>query len=452
MEKVNVQKKSKRGEALFVPRLVNVRMSSSESEGSRFLREAAKEESDASDAESQPALDYGSNSESGEDEEEDDEDEDAMIELANQQMLAEMSFDEDGAAETEPVEDGSPVQPAPKKAKVVTVVNPFEKMMQSREVHKPVDPNDKRPILEKPRGAPPKGKIWDKHEGWVDDSKYVPPPPPPKRRVGRPSAAEAVAAAAAAAACGDERADENEAGTRRRRRMFMPPWKSILPWLVFSVGVGMTLHDMDTEATEAIRYVCPSGGEGCAGCNHCGVLQCTLCMERNSCGTSNSGAANPFVCGCHDFQIHSVRQHAAIYHAHEIGQAGQGGIAGGFTQQITDHSLVHRANIKRIFGNVYWLAKENIALRKLPSLCRLLGFHGLPLGSAYKNHAMARDMALSIAAVLRSDINEAARASPTVGLMIDESTDASCTNSMVLYLTGRGPRTRASSLESRANF
>lgn len=41
-KKVNVQKKSKRGEALFVPRLVNVRMSSSESEGSRFLREAAR--------------------------------------------------------------------------------------------------------------------------------------------------------------------------------------------------------------------------------------------------------------------------------------------------------------------------------------------------------------------------------------------------------------------------
>ena len=307
-------------------------------------------------------------------------------------------------------------------------INPFIGMMNSREVHHKPDPKDKRPIISRPRGPAPKGKMWDRHEGWVDDPSYTAPPPAAKRPVGRPP--KAAAPVAAEDEADSDASDSESAPTLPSRRMFQSSWKTILPWLIFSLGVGVTVKQMDTEASQAIKFICPTGGEACPGCNHCGTMQCTLCMERGTSGASAAGSLNPFVAGCCRFHIESVRDHATAYHANEIGNAGQSGISAGFVKQINDH----RAYLKRIFGNVYWLAKEKIALRKLPSLCALSGFQGLPLGRSYLNHVMGRDMVLSIASILREDINQLARISPTLGLMVDESTDVASTNSMVLYL------------------
>jgi len=67
-------------------------------------------------------------------------------------------------------------------------------------------------------------------------------------------------------------------------------------------------------------------------------------------------------------------------------------------------------------------------------MCDLVELHGVHLGKTYINEIMARDMMMSIAAVLRQRIETAAQASPALGLMVDESTDVSKTGSMVLYL------------------
>ena len=45
----------------------------------------------------------------------------------------------------------------------------------------------------------------------------------------------------------------------------------------------------------------------------------------------------------------------------------------------------------------------------------------------YVNHTAAKDMTMSMAAVLREWINECARRSPVLGLMIDESTELQTT-------------------------
>ena len=47
---------------------------------------------------------------------------------------------------------------------------------------------------------------------------------------------------------------------------------------------------------------------------------------------------------------------------------------------------------------------------------------------------MARDMLMSLAHVLRGRINTALRTASAFALMVDESTDVSTANSMVLYV------------------
>lgn len=82
----------------------------------------------------------------------------------------------------------------------------------------------------------------------------------------------------------------------------------------------------------------------------------------------------------------------------------------------------------------YYLAKMCQPLSHIKFMCELVELHGVHLGKTYINHVMARDMMMSIAAVLRRRIETAAQASPALGLMVDESTDVSKTGSMVLYL------------------
>ncbi len=85
----------------------------------------------------------------------------------------------------------------------------------------------------------------------------------------------------------------------------------------------------------------------------------------------------------------------------------------------------------RVFLLVYWLASEALPMLKIYTLARLISLlqfrdsanHVLNLGKNYVNHMAAKDMTMSMAAVLREWINVRARLSPVLGLMIDESTD-----------------------------
>ena len=58
----------------------------------------------------------------------------------------------------------------------------------------------------------------------------------------------------------------------------------------------------------------------------------------------------------------------------------------------------------------------------------------LNVGNNYVNHMAAKDMTMSMAAVLREWINVRARLSPVLELMIDESTDIPNHKELLLYL------------------
>ena len=85
----------------------------------------------------------------------------------------------------------------------------------------------------------------------------------------------------------------------------------------------------------------------------------------------------------------------------------------------------------RVFLLVYWLASEALPMLKIDTLARLISLlqfrdaanYVLNVGKNYVNHMAAKDMTMSMAAVLREWINVRARLSPILELMIDESTD-----------------------------
>ena len=88
-----------------------------------------------------------------------------------------------------------------------------------------------------------------------------------------------------------------------------------------------------------------------------------------------------------------------------------------------------------IITNALWCGVEHTALRKFSSLANLHRLNGLEgVSKLYCNHVMGRDMLGAIATVIRDRINEEARKSPALGLMIDESTDVENQNLMILYL------------------
>ena len=290
------------------------------------------------------------------------------------------------------------------------------------------DPDDPPPKIDKfpkPAHRPPAGKVWDGQVGeWVDDPS---------------SAMEADLPEDDDASSSDE--DDGDGATsttkksRRRSytRMFNSGWQKHLPWLVcVSVLVATAGGPEMGGAGESVgagesatSAICPKRGAECLGCEECCVMKCTLCMER---GLANSFAVN----GCCNFHKKSVTEHAQLYHRekfHDLDRK-QSGIVQGFAKQLADEE----ERLRRIMKNVYWLAWEKLPMKKLKSLCSLFGLHGIPLGKNYINEVMARDMMDSIAHVLRERINVAARTSSALGLMIDESTDVSSSNAMVLYL------------------
>ena len=70
--------------------------------------------------------------------------------------------------------------------------------------------------------------------------------------------------------------------------------------------------------------------------------------------------------------------------------------------------------------------RQHIALRKLPFVAKLVRSFGsttFTLGRQYVGKDAAREFLMNLAHVLRTWMNEQMRKSPTIGIMIDESTD-----------------------------
>ena len=91
---------------------------------------------------------------------------------------------------------------------------------------------------------------------------------------------------------------------------------------------------------------------------------------------------------------------------------------------------------------VYWLAKEDIATVKYNSMLTFLEEVGVTCvkdlhvagNATYWSHQSAESMQDAIAAVLKSNVDKLVQASPFFSLLIDESTDVSNHENLVVYV------------------
>ena len=94
--------------------------------------------------------------------------------------------------------------------------------------------------------------------------------------------------------------------------------------------------------------------------------------------------------------------------------------------------------------NVYWLAKENIAMLKASSLHDLAKLNGTNIEIAnYQGKMAAWQFVESLNLVLEGQITEDLKASPYFSLMADESTDISVTKNLILYVRYLKPDQRS---------
>jgi len=154
---------------------------------------------------------------------------------------------------------------------------------------------------------------------------------------------------------------------------------------------------------------CKRTGDGsCAGCAICARLFCSLCLQRG-----DSMKKNTFTTGSDYFHKKGVQGHRdLVCHQFDFRDVAQPTVVAGFAMQLEDEAV----RMKAVMRNAYWIAGENLALRKLPSLCDLSCAQGLSLGKSYTNDHAALDIVHSYAAVLKDDLAAAARASPTLSV------------------------------------
>ena len=123
----------------------------------------------------------------------------------------------------------------------------------------------------------------------------------------------------------------------------------------------------------------------------------------------------------------TIVQHIAI-NQHSISAKLELGSEREKGQQSLDDMMRPKLNIEDkdlvpLFRNVYFLAKENIALRKCENLNLLSDINGTFLNKNYRGELMAKQFLTSIASKIRVDVLSDLQASPYIGLQADESTD-----------------------------
>ena len=97
----------------------------------------------------------------------------------------------------------------------------------------------------------------------------------------------------------------------------------------------------------------------CVACTNCARMYCDLCANR----TANAYCPNR---GCRKFTKQSPDEHAARYHKpREVGSQD-------VRQQLTEEQLRIRTRLLCILLTVVFLARQHIALRKLPFVAKLV--------------------------------------------------------------------------------
>ena len=145
------------------------------------------------------------------------------------------------------------------------------------------------------------------------------------------------------------------------------------------------------------------------------VPSAPVSSARSACSEElDSIKKNMFTTSSDYFHKKGVQGHRdLVCHQFDFRDVAQPTVVAGFAMQLEDEAV----RMKTVMRNAYWLAGENLALWKLPSLCSLSHAQGLPLGKSYTNNHTTLDIIHSHTAVLKDDLAAAAQASLTLRLM-----------------------------------
>ena len=153
--------------------------------------------------------------------------------------------------------------------------------------------------------------------------------------------------------------DTRQDGGRRRRYVSNIPalWtdpSGPYPWLVIRKDPQLLVegHCKSDEPDQP----------PCVACTNCARMYCDLCSHK----TTNAYCPNR---GCRTFTKQSLDEHAARYHKQEVG-------CHNVRQQLSEEQLRIRTRLLCILLTVLFLARQHIALRKLPFVAKLVHSFG----------------------------------------------------------------------------
>ena len=164
---------------------------------------------------------------------------------------------------------GAETEKAPEGTRMGERPSTWNTIMQTRQVQK----------KSQPAGRPPKGMMWNSDTGkWIPDPSAPetthdavlypwPPGRAPKGKVWDTTTGEWIKPGEVTTGADDDPPAEPPAKRPAQSRKFQPSWVSILPWLVFSLGVGVTVPGLaSTAATGGDdgaspgEFICPTAG------------------------------------------------------------------------------------------------------------------------------------------------------------------------------------------------
>ena len=110
-------------------------------------------------------------------------------------------------------------------------------------------------------------------------------------------------------------------------------------------------------------------------------------------------------------------------------------------------TTIHDAAVKKALRCVYWLAKEEIASHKFPSLVNLIKMMGdsdLPhlnmadptrrrMRLTYKSSQAIEDFQTALNEVVEKNVLHTVQSSPVISIMVDETSDVTVTRKLIVY-------------------
>ena len=97
------------------------------------------------------------------------------------------------------------------------------------------------------------------------------------------------------------------------------------------------------------------------------------------------------------------------------------------------------ANVRKLMGASYFLAKRKIAGNAMPDLCLLFDYINADPGKHYRSRDMCEEWQTCFSMALMNQQLTVIRNSPCYCLSVDETTDISVTKSMIMYIRYLNP-------------